>query len=136
REDAAALFEPLTELLADSNATVRAAAAGTLARTENPVLIPRLGNALRKESDPQTRLAITKALVAIANPAIFPFLVEVLTDPAGEVGWHAARALQGFQWQPENDTERAAWHLAVSQFEDALSCGPAALEPLARLTRS
>jgi HEAT repeat protein len=136
QEECAAALESLTELLADGNPPVRAAAAAALARTENATVIPRLGTALRKESDPQTRLAITKALIAFPNPATFPFLVAVLTDPAGEVGWNAARALQNLQWQPENDTERAAWHLAVSQFEDALSCGDAAVEPLAKLTRS
>src|SRR5689334_21351590 len=85
RQDAGSLLEALAELLGDSNATVRIAAAAALARTENTGVIRILGGALRKEIDPETRLAITKALIAIPNPTTFPYLVEALTDPAGEV---------------------------------------------------
>lgn len=135
-EGEVALIEPLIELLSDSDAQVRTAAADGLARIKSEEPLSALAARLAKEPEPEVRRAIVKAFAAIASPKGIPALVTTLGDPAGEVGWQAARALQSLNWEPANDTERAAWHLAVSQFDDAISYGAAAVEPLTRLISS
>ncbi len=136
RSEAIQLVDPIVELLSDTDATVRSAAAETVARAELAAAVQHLCARFSKEPEPQNRVTLVKTLLAFPGPSIIPTLVEALGDPSGDVGWNAARALQTLQWQPANSTEHAAWHLAVSQWEDALSCGAAAVEPLAKLTRS
>lgn len=135
-DEAAALVQPLGLLLSDSDPAIRAAAAAALGGTADDKIRALAGARFAREPEPEVRLAIIKSLATQPSPRSISYFVEALTDPAGEVGWHAARALQALRWQPANGSERAAWHLAVSQFEDAVSCGPAAIEPLTRLTRS
>jgi HEAT repeat protein len=126
---------PLVQLLADPAAQVRGAAAEALGRIKEEQSVPALSSKLAKETDGEVRRAMVKALQDIGSAKAIPALVPVLGDPMGEVGWQAAKALQTLRWEPSSDTERAAWHLAVSQFEDAASFGAAAIEPLAKLAR-
>ena len=131
-----AFLGPLVELLSDPDAPVRAAAADALGRSRSPQAVKPLAHRLSGDTDPDTRRSIIKALQEIGSPEGVPALVEALPDPVGDVGWQAARALQSLRWEPANRTERAAWHLAVGQFDDAVSFGAAAVEPLAKLTNS
>lgn len=130
------MLAPLTALLSDTDSRVRAAAAGGLGRIKGEEAVEAVVAQLSQEADGEARRAQVKALQAMASPKAIPALVAVLLDPAGQVAWQAAKALQELRWEPNTDAERASWHLAVSQFEDAVSFGAAAVEPLTRLTRA
>src|SRR6185369_10553304 len=94
RTDAALLLDPLVELLSDSDARVRSAAAETVARAELAAAVQHLCARFSREPEPQNRLALVKALLAFPGPSIIPTLVDALGDAAGDVSWNAARALQ------------------------------------------
>jgi HEAT repeat protein len=134
-EGETALVEPLVPLLADPEAKVRTAAAEALGRIQAEIAIEPLAVRLAKEPEADARRAMVKSLQAIGSSKGIPALVGALGDPVGEIAWQAAKALQVLRWNPATDTQRAAWHLAVSQFEDAISFGSAAVEPLTKLTQ-
>ncbi len=136
RAEAAGLIDPLSELLADSDPEVRIAVSAALAQTNEALAAVRMGARLYKEPDAKVKVALVQGMASMPGDKANQFLVDALSDPAGEVGWHAAKGLQSLRWQPASDTERAAWLLASNQFDDAVNCGPAAAEPLARLTKS
>lgn len=94
-----------------------------------------LSTSLLKDPDADARRAMVKALQSIGLPEVVPPLIETLGDPSGEVSWQAAQALKALRWEPANDSEHAAWHLALSHFDTAIGYGAAAVEPLVKLTR-
>jgi HEAT repeat protein len=132
------LIEPVGQCLSDDDAAVRIAAAEALGRIKREEAAAPLNSRFSREPEPEVRRAIVKALHALhtfGGPNIISTLASALTDPSGDVGWHAAKALQSMRWEPGNESECAAWHLAVSQFDEAIAFGAAAIEPLAKLTR-
>jgi HEAT repeat protein len=125
-----ALIEPLTHLLSDPDATVRAASARALGRIQSEEAADPLFTCLRAEPDAEVRRAVIKAIPETGSPRGIPLLVEALGDPCGEVGWQAAQALKALRWEPFDDAQRAALHLASNQFDAAIALGSAAIAPL------
>ena len=134
RDGSAAALEPLIQALSDDDAEVRKSAAEAIGRLGQPEALSALLPSLKDQEAP-VRRAVVKSLQQIGGPEVLPHLAEALLDRAGEVGWQAAQALKALNWEPANDTERASWHLAMGQFDHAVSLGPAAIEPLGKLTR-
>lgn len=133
QEGDAGLVGSVIPLLGDPESFVRVAAADALGRIRSEEAISALAANLPKDPEPEPRRAMAKAMQSIGSKKAVPALVEALGDPSGEVGWQAAQALKSLSWEPGNDTEHAAWHLAVSHFDIALSFGAAAVEPLIKL---
>lgn len=131
-----ALVPSLCPLLSDPEISVRTAAAIALGRIGSDTAIPALCERLGKEPDAETRRALVRALQALGSVTAVPALVCALGDAVGEVAWIAAKALQALRWLPSSETERAAWHLAVSQYDDAIAFGHAAIEPLVKLSKA
>ena len=129
------LVEPLSQLLADSDTAVRAATAVALGRIKAESAAGPLIERVGIETEAEVRRAIIKALSEIGSPAAIPTFVAALGDPSGEVGWHAAQALKALRWEPCDDTQRAAFHLANDQFDAAIACGNAAIEPLIKVAQ-
>jgi HEAT repeat protein len=134
-EGALEVIEPVAERLSDDDASVRIAAAEALGRIKREEACGSLNNRFAREPEPDVRRAIVKSLQEIGSASGVSTLVAALGDVSGDVGWHAAKALQTMRWEPATESERAAWHLAVSQYDEAISFGAAAIDPLAKLTR-
>jgi len=135
RQGGAAAIHHLVDASNDSEIEVRKSAAEALGEIGTEEALPVLRTRIY-DPEPQVRLAIVKALQKLAGPEGLSLLVFALGDPSGEVAWHAAQALAELGWQAANETEMAAWHLAVGEFDKAIVYGSAAVEPLARITRN
>ena len=135
REGLLSALEPLAEALADGDAAVRSSAVEALGNLANKEVLPAL-LPLMKDPEAEVRKAAAKALSKVTDPSVIPVLVEALGDPGGEVAWQAAQSLKALGWTPADDSERAAWHCGMGQFDQAASLGAAAIEPLGKLTRS
>lgn len=128
--------QPLISALSDSDPGVRTAAATGLSRFPGGATAVAAMSRLAVEPEPIVRRCLVRTLQELREPSTVPALVERLSDSSGEVSWQAAQALRLAAWEPANDTERAAWHLAVSQFDSAVVFGTAAVEPLVKLLQS
>jgi len=136
RQGPAVFVETLALCLSDPDERVRASAAEALGQSRKDDAVPPLIQCLLKDGSPEARRAAAKALEETAHPKALPALVEALGDPVGDVGWQAAHALKTLEWSPASESEQAAWHLALGQFDAAVGCGSAAVEPLAKLAHS
>jgi HEAT repeat protein len=85
---------------------------------------------LRMEAEPDVRRALIKAIQETGSPRGIPAIVDALSDPSGEVEWQAAQALKALRWEPLDDTQAAALHLASNHFDAAAALGNAAIGPL------
>ncbi|MGZ8937626.1 MAG: HEAT repeat domain-containing protein, partial [Limisphaerales bacterium] len=135
REGETTIIPALTELLGDGDAAVRAATARALGRIGVNEVISPLFVRLQIDPEIEVRGSIVKALSGVPLAEAIPPLVEALLDPCGEVGWAAAQALKARRWEPADDTERAAMHLANTHFDAAIALGAAAIGPLIKVAQ-
>ncbi|MFM9960169.1 MAG: HEAT repeat domain-containing protein [Planctomycetaceae bacterium] len=111
----------LIAALSDSYATVRAAAARSLAKIGDASAIHALSEALAKIDPPDTsldgdaRAMAAFALGQIGEPAAIPQLVQALRDQEPAVTAAAANALDQMKWKPSTNTEWAGWLLAKDE---------------------
>src|SRR5437762_2457833 len=144
--------------LEDGSALVQKAAAEALGRIGAPAVAPLL--AQLKDKDPDLRKLVTEILLKIGQPAVdamaagladpnpdtrrltadslgkigdpkaIPILGEALQDAYGSVREAVARAMDLLGWQPEGDAETALRAVALRDWKQAASLGPAAVPSL------
>ena len=81
----------LIQLLSDKDGYVREKARLTLVKIGKEATVPL--TEILASKDQQTRWEAAKALVAIANPAAIPSLINALEDKVFDIRWLAAEAL-------------------------------------------
>ena len=64
----------------------------------------------------------------IKNKSIIGFLFEATKDPDQNVRIEAVKGLRGINWQPQNDTQKAYYLVAMGKFDDAFKLGEKATE--------
>lgn len=124
--------------LKDPVASVRAAAADAIGRLGGEQAIPPLAAAVA-DAEAEVRLAAVKALRALKtmrSDVAVKALVSALDDDNPEVAGHAAHALRQLGWEPQTPLEGALFRIGLGRFDQAITFGAVAIEPLARLTRN
>jgi HEAT repeat protein len=139
-----AAVEALAEALRDKNATTRQGAVeaigeigreGRRGRRHVPQAVDALVTALR-DDNATVRLSAATALAEIGAPRAVDALVSALQDRHPQVRETAAELLKRLEWAPSDDRERALLAIVEDNWDEVLSCGTAALEPLNLLVRA
>jgi len=83
-----------------------------------------------KRKDSYRRLRIIEALFKIDDLRTFKFLVKMLLDEDSDVRKEAAEFLRIQGWEPENDTDKAYYFIAMKKWNELIRLGEPAVEPL------
>jgi HEAT repeat protein len=119
---------PLIGILRDRNHPARQAATDALVRIGKAAVGP-LSEALWERGD-HIRLPAAEALGRIGDPRAIEALQEVLQTSSGNMRNEAAKALKALGWTPPQDTDLATQAVALGDWKEAASLGPAAVAPL------
>ncbi len=114
---------PLTAALRDHNDDVRRNAAKALVRIGPPAAVSLISAI--KESDGD----IARAMVEIGAPAV-KLLVATLGNSHSDVRLTTAEALERIGWQPEKSATGAAYWIAKKAWDNCISIGVHAVDPL------
>ena len=94
-----------------------------------------LSTLLESEESSEVRWAAALALGEIGDKRSIPPLVKSLRAMDRYVRYGAAKALEQFGWQPENDAEKAYYLLALQDWDDAKKIGKPATGPIITLLK-
>ena len=123
------VIEHLKMLSNDSDIDVRCKVLETLAKYQEPKSTPIFLSLIRDSSDKVRELAIA-ALASHEPRQHLTHLISALKDTAANVRWRAAKVLDDLGWIPGTEAEKAAKLVALGDYDKAVECGNAALEPL------
>jgi HEAT repeat protein len=121
-------IEPLAYALRDINWGVRTQAAKALGSIGGARVAGYLSVALKDEHKAVRKAALT-ALYQFKDARV-ESLLAALDDEESDVRNIAASLLELLGWEPASDGERARHAIAKLRWEQAVSLGPAAIEPL------
>lgn len=148
------MVAPLVAVLSDSDREMRRHAVELLSRvrweSEAPgmfvphmVVFPKRGErsgleatavepliAMLSDDDGEVRERVANMLGLIGDTRAVEPLVTVLSDHDGAVRRRGALALDMIGWEPQSDQHRALRAVALANWEEAMSLGTAAIEPL------
>jgi HEAT repeat protein len=133
--------DALVAALRDNNATVRLSAATALAEIGAPravdATVAALTGLLRdKSATLGITLSAATVLAEIGDPRAVDALVSALQDSRPRVRETAAELLKRLEWAPSDDRERALLAIVDDNWDEVVSCGTAAFEPLSLLLRA
>lgn len=117
QRSSASVLLVLAKVLEDPDESVRAEARGALQE------------GLRAAPE-AVQMEVLKALKQDGCAPAQEAMVVVLQAGTTSVRWQAAQALRAKGWQPRNDVEEVAFHIAVGDLERAAQVGTAATGPL------
>jgi len=109
-------IEPLIAALRDKDDRVQQAAAEALGKIADERAVEPLIAALKGENS-RIRKVAAETLGKIGNKWAIRPLVEALKDEKVEVRKSAAKALENIGWQPTNESEKAAYYVAIGDWD-------------------
>jgi HEAT repeat protein len=119
---------PLIDILRNRDHPAQQAATDALVRIGRAA-VGRLSEALWERGD-HIRLRAAEALGRIGDPGAIEALQEVLQNSCGTMRNEAAKALKALGWAPPQETDLATQAVALGDWNEAASLGPAAVAPL------
>ncbi len=124
-----AAVEPLITALKDKECNVRERAAVALGNIGDARAVTPLLAAL-KDDHQGVREYATVALGQIRDASAVEPLIANLKDSYWRVQASAIRSLRMLEWRPEDDTQRALYAVAHSDWDEAAKLGTISVEPL------
>ena len=123
-------IDPLIRALKDNDSDVRKEAAKALGEIKDEKAIGPLTLALG-DSNEHVRLRVAEALGKIGKTPV-ELLIQALKDINSRVRFGAAEALDKIGWQPKDDAERIQYLIAKHEWNELVTFGELAVEPLIR----
>ena len=124
---------PLISALGHWQVTVRLGAIEALGEIRDPRALEPLVHHLERDEQGETRWVAALALGSLGDNRAERPLVHALTDPEKYVRYGAAQSLDQLLLIPNDDTERAAYFIALQDWEAVRKMGSAATGALVRM---
>jgi len=123
------VIEHLKLLSKDSDSEVRCKVVEILSKHQEPKSVPILVSLARDTSEKVRELSLA-VLASYDGRKFQDIFISSLKDSSANVRWRAAKALDDLGWIPSSDSEKAVKFVALGEYEKAIECGNAAMEPL------
>ena len=121
---------PLLAALASRKTIVRLGAVEALGTIRDPRSCKPLIYLLKHDKNAEVRWVAALALGSLGSPDAASPLVQALKDKDRYVRYGAAKALHMMSWEPQNDTDRAYYSIALQDWKQVTQLGTAATGPL------